>query len=92
LGWNRGKVQKYYVSTLITQIHTRVFRRRSQMKYRVLIPDKPKVRNMVCCLQSLLSQMDHVENLNKAVTGIRINKQTRAIEIEVEDEPDEKLL
>ncbi|AMA72750.1 hypothetical protein ACKE5C_11260 [Aneurinibacillus thermoaerophilus] len=59
------------------------------MKYFVLIPDKAKVRNMVCCLQSLLSQMNRTENLDKTVTGIRINKQTRAIEIEVEDEPDE---
>ncbi|GEN35224.1 MULTISPECIES: hypothetical protein [Aneurinibacillus] len=62
------------------------------MKYRVLIPDKPTVRNMVCCLQSLLSRMNRTENLDKAVTGIRINKQTRAIEIEMEDETEEKLL
>jgi hypothetical protein len=62
------------------------------MKYHVLIPDKPRVRNMVCCLQSLVSQIDHTENLNKAVIGIRINKRTRAIEIEVEDETDEELL
>jgi hypothetical protein len=53
------------------------------MKYRVLIPDKPTVRNIVCCLESLLSQLNRKDKLDKAVTCVRINRQNRAMEIEV---------
>lgn len=59
------------------------------MKYVVLIPAKPTVRNMVCCLQSLLNQLNKADKLDMAITGLRINTKTRAIEITTEEESDD---
>jgi Zn-dependent oligopeptidase len=56
------------------------------MKYRVLIPDKPTVRHMVCCLESLVSQLNRIDKLDKTVTCVRMNTQIQAIEIEVAEE------
>lgn len=59
------------------------------MKYTAVIPEKARVRNIVASLESLLGQLNKAEKLDLRVTGFRINKQARSIEIETEEMSDE---
>ncbi|MBN6186425.1 hypothetical protein [Aneurinibacillus sp. REN35] len=62
------------------------------MKHAVVIPERAKVRHIVVSLESLLGQLNKAEQLDLRITGLRINGQARAIEVETEEMPDEKLL
>jgi hypothetical protein len=54
------------------------------MKLWVKIPDKPTGKVMVTCLDSLKAQL-HNAGLDKPVIGVRLNRETKALEIEVEE-------
>jgi hypothetical protein len=55
---------------------------------RVLFPEKPRALDMAVSLQSLANQLMKADAHDRKVTGMRFNKQDRAIEVELEDEHD----
>jgi hypothetical protein len=59
---------------------------------RVLFPEKPRAIDLAVSLQSLANQLMKADVHDRKVTGMRFNKQDRAIEVELEEIPDEKLL
>lgn len=54
------------------------------MKIWVKIPEKPNGKSIITCLYSLINALHNAGHEN-AVTGVRINKQERTIEFEVEN-------
>ncbi|WCK55405.1 hypothetical protein PP175_05490 [Aneurinibacillus sp. Ricciae_BoGa-3] len=59
------------------------------MKFSVLIPEKPSGSSIMACFGSLGSQMVKAGMLQKPVKRLRVNPETKSIEIEVEDKMNE---
>lgn len=55
------------------------------MKFSVEIPERPTGKTIAVCFESLISQMVANESMSKEVSRLRINKETKRIEIEVKE-------
>lgn len=53
--------------------------------FSVEIPEKPTGKSIVTCFDSLISQMVAAQALSKEVSRLRINKETKRIEIEIKE-------
>ena len=53
--------------------------------FSVEIPEKPTGKAIAVCFDSLISQMVANESMSKEVSRLRVNKNTRRIEIEVKE-------
>lgn len=54
--------------------------------FSVEIPEKPTGKSIAVCFDSLISQMVANESMSKEVSRLRINKETKRIEIEVKED------
>ncbi|ERI10859.1 hypothetical protein [Aneurinibacillus aneurinilyticus] len=57
---------------------------------RVLFPEKARAIDLSVSLASLATQLMKAETHQRRVTGMRFNKQDKAIEVELEEIPDGK--
>lgn len=53
--------------------------------FSVEIPEKPTGKSIAVCFNSLISQMVAAQVLSNEVSRLRVNKDTRRIEIEVKE-------
>ncbi|WCK53862.1 hypothetical protein PP175_21470 [Aneurinibacillus sp. Ricciae_BoGa-3] len=59
---------------------------------RVLFPERACASQLAVSLSSLANQLAKVDARNRRVTGMRFNKQDKAIEVQLEEIPDAQLL
>lgn len=57
---------------------------------RVLFPEKARAIDLAVSLQSLANQLMRAGVQQRRITGIRLNKKEKAIEVELEEKPDEQ--
>lgn len=55
------------------------------MKFSVEIPERPTGKSIAVCFDSLISQMIAAGVFSNEVSRLRINKETKRIEIEVKE-------